>query len=288
MASIELRELLYKAVLHICAIFSIVIFLSIFVILIIESSLSITTFGFDFIFSTEWDPYEKKFGAGVFIFGSFLTTLIAVGIAVPLAIGIASFISEYAPRVLERAFAVIIELLAGIPSVVYGLWGLFFLAPLLRDYLGLPYGIGVFTTGLVLSLMILPILTSTTYETMRMVPREIREGAYALGATKLDAIVVILKASKLGILAGVILGVGRAFGETMATAMLIGGSYRFPETIFSPTYTLASIIAHEFRYAYAEALYRSAMMELALVLLLISTVFIIIARIIVRRVWQIL
>jgi len=278
-------EKLYDAFTYTSAVVCISITALMFALLITESTPSIKKFGLSFLLSTSWDPYRGVFGGGVFIFGSFLTAFLALLVSLPIAVGVALFISEYTPRALKPVFSSLIELLAGVPSVVYGLWGLMWLAPLMRSYIqpwiikhlgfipflrGEPIGVGVLTTSLVLALMILPIMSVITYESMELVPNEIREGAYALGASKGDVCILIVKSSSRSLIAGCVLGLGRAFGETMVTAMLIGGSYTLPRSLLDPAYTIASLIVHEFRYAYAEALYRSALTELALITLIIS------------------
>lgn len=299
MVNIDLDKV-YRTIIKAAGVIALLTMVLVVTMIVYESIPSMKKFSFNFITSIEWDPTRLQFGGGVFLLGSVLTTILAVVMAVPPAIGCAIFLSEYAPGRVREAISLMVEMLAGIPSVVYGLWGLYWLIPFFKSTLvplvtgifgflplfrGPFYGVGILTTSSVLGIMILPIIAVITYEVIELVPTDVREGAYALGATKSEVVLkVVLRMARPGIIAGMVLGLGRAFGETMVTAMLIGGSYEVPSSLFSPAYTLASVIAHEFRYAMAESVYRSAMMELALILLVISLLTSIVARLIVRRV----
>lgn len=286
-------DFIYDQLLNLFAFTGILMIASIITIFTLESIQSIKEFGLKFLYSVEWDPFRGEFGGLVFIYGSFIVSMIALAMAVPLSIGVALFISEYCPESIKGFSSAFIELLAGIPSVVYGLWGLTMLVPLMREHVqpalakhlgfipifkGGNTGVGILTTSMVLAIMILPIISLITYEVMSLTPNEIREAAYALGATKGEVSLLVLRGAYRSLVAGIILGLGRAFGETMVTTMLIGGSYAWPEGLFSPAYTIASLIVHEFRYAYAEPLYRSALIELALMTLAISVITSIVGR----------
>jgi phosphate transport system permease protein len=259
------------------------------------SKLSIEKFGWGFLSSTTWDPVKEEYGALPFIFGTILSSILALIIALPLSLGVAIFLSELAPRWFERVISFLVELLAGIPSVVYGLWGIFVLVPWIRTtvepslskplgftalFRGAPYGFGMLAAGLILSIMILPIIASISRDVLRSVPRNQREAAFALGATKWETTRIVLKNAKSGILGATILGLGRAIGETMAVTMVIGNRPVISLSLFDPGYTMASVIANEFTEATSD-MYISALTEIALVLFVITIIVNIFARMLV-------
>ena len=272
---------------------------AIVILMIIEmatnSRLSFEKFGFSFIWRTIWDPVAEEFGALPFIYGTAVSSIIALLIAVPVSIGVAVFLVEKAPRRLSNPILFVVQLLAAIPSVVYGLWGIFVLAPVLRDHVypvlqsafgylplfkGNPNGLGLLTAGLILSIMIVPIVTAVTTEVLRSVPGTQREAAIALGATKWEAIKIVLQNARSGIMGAVILGLGRAIGETMAVTMVIGNRPKISASLFDPSFTIASAIANEFTEATSE-IYLQALIELGLILFIVTFVINALARLLV-------
>ena len=266
--------------------------------LYIASKPAINEFGLGFITSSAWDPIDENYGALAFIFGTCISSLIAVGIATPLCLGTAFFIVEICPPSLRRIFSFIVESLAAIPSIVYGLWALFFLGPLVRDlvfpftqkYLGfLPfidgpsYGPSLLTASLVLAIMITPIITSVSVEVFKKMPALYKEGALALGATRSEMMwIAMLKPGLGGILGAVVLGLGRAFGETMAVAMVIGNKPEIVDSLFQPAATMASIIANEYAEA-TDDIHLGALSYIGLVLFVVSLFINLISRYFVFR-----
>lgn len=262
---------------------------------------ALSQFGFEFLTSSDWDPVQEKFGAAPAIFGTLVTSMLALIIATPLALGVSIFLSEYAPPWLRQPVAFFVDLLAAIPSVVYGLWGIFVLIPLLRtdvipflrDTLGLgviplfsgpSWGNSVFAAGIILAIMVLPYISSVSREVLLAVPRSQREAALALGATRWETIQkTVLPYAKSGIIGGIILGLGRALGETMAVTMLIGNKHDISSSLFAPGYTMASLIANEFTEASGD-LHLSALMAVGFVLLVVALIVNAIARWLVWRV----
>ena len=261
-----------------------------------KSALSWHAFGWKFFFQSDWDPVNDQYGALPFIYGTIVSSLLALILAVPLAIGTAVFITEMSPRCLRAPLAFITELLAAIPSVIYGLWAIFVLVPLLRQYMepalaksfgwtglfsGPPYGIGMLAAGIVLAIMIVPIISSITREVMTAVPQPQREAVLALGATRWEMIRTgVLRNARAGILGGVILGLGRALGETMAVTMVIGNRAEISHSLFAPGYTMASVLANEFSEATGD-LYLSALIEIGLALFLVTIIVNILAQVLV-------
>jgi len=260
-----------------------------------QSIPSIEKFGWDFITSTEWDPVQENYGALPFIFGTVYSSILAILIALPLSVGIAVFLSEFTPKWLESSLSMLVELLAAIPSIVYGLFGMFVLTPWLRqviepflgDHLGFlflfkgpPYGLGMLAAALILTVMILPIITAISRDVIKAIPNSQREAMYALGATKWETIKVVLAGGKSGILGASILGLGRAVGETMAVTMVIGNNPQISTSLFEPGYTMASVIANEFTEATSN-LYLSSLIEIAFLLLVLTIILNSIARLIV-------
>lgn len=248
---------------------------------------SLSKFGFRFLTRQIWDPVAEDFGALPFIYGTIVSSLVALCIAVPLSVGTALFLTELCPRWLRDTLSLLVELLSAIPSVIYGLWGIFVLSPFLRVYVepflaryfgwtglftGPKYGWGMLAAGVILAIMILPIIASITREVITAVPRVQREAALALGATKWEMLrMAVLRNARPGIFGAVILGLGRALGETMAVTMVIGNRAEIVKSLFAPGHTLASVIANEFSEAVG-ATYLSALVEMALVLFVVTLI----------------
>lgn len=249
----------------------------IFVELFNNSLDSIKAFGFDFITEDKWAPNLEKFGALPAIYGSVLSTFLAMLMAVPLAIGVAIFLSELAPAKLKTPFGVSIELLAAIPSVIYGMWGLFYFVPIIRDAFG-GVGISMLTAGIVLSIMILPFIAAVTRDAMNTTPDILKESAYALGGTKWDVIKdIVIPYAKAGIIGSFILALGRAIGETMAVTFVMGNVHRISADLTQPATSIPVTLANEFNEA-DSGLYYSSLFELSLLLLVISFTIISIAK----------
>jgi phosphate transport system permease protein len=286
-------DTIFIALMLMCAlsIFGIVVF--ILITLTVGSKLSLTQFGLKFFVHSGWDPVSGDFGALPFIAGTLETSFLALAMAVPLALGVAIFLSELCPQKLRAPISFVTELLAAIPSVVYGLWAVFVLVPLMRDHVGdvlykylgwtglfegYNLGVGVLTASIILAIMILPIISSITRDIMLAVPTSQREAVLALGATRWEMIRTgVLRNARIGIVGAVILGLGRALGETMAVTMVIGNHPEIAKSLFAPGYTLASVIANEFSEATGD-LYLSALIEIGLALFLVTIVVNAIAR----------
>ncbi len=264
--------------------------------LVMRSRLSMAKFGLGFFFRQAWDPVTGQFGALPFIYGTLVSSFLGLLIAVPLAIGVAVFLTEMCPKLLRGPLSFLTELLAAVPSVVYGLWAVFVLVPLLREDInpflakalgwtgffgGTNYGIGMLAAGVVLAIMILPVVSSLTREVMTSVPHSQREAVLALGATRWEMIRVgVLRNARIGIVGAVILGLGRALGETMAVTMVIGNRPEIAKSLFAPGYSMASVIANEFSEA-SDDLYLSALVEIGLALFLVTIVVNALARLLV-------
>ena len=264
--------------------------------LIKGSDLSLHQFGWKFFVTSDWDPVNDSFGAVPFVYGTLVSSLVALIIAVPLSLGVAVFITEMCPRSLRGILSYLTELLAAIPSVIYGLWAIFILIPLIRKYVG-PllektlgwtglftgpiYGVGMLTAGIILSIMIVPIISSITREILVAVPQPQREAALALGATRWEMIrVAVLRNARAGIFGAIILGLGRALGETMAVTMVIGNRPEIAKSLFAPGYTMASVIANEYSEATSD-LYTSALIEIGLALFIVTIIVNILAQLLV-------
>jgi phosphate transport system permease protein len=264
---------------------------------------SLTRFGLAYLTTTVWDPVHLVFGAAAYVYGTLVTTIVAVVLATPIAVGAAIYLTEFAPRWLRAPVAFLIELLAYIPSIVYGLWAIFVMVPIMRNQIepalqgsigrlpvighlfsGSPVGLDLLSGGVILAIMILPILMAISREVLLAVPPTQREAMIGLGATRWEAVSrAVLPYARPGILGGAVLGVGRAFGETMAVTMVVGNSSRdITGSLFVPGYTLASAIANQFVEADSE-IYFSAIVEVALVLLLVALVVNSVARVLIRR-----
>jgi len=250
-----------------------------------QSLESIQKFGLAFWRTELWDPVAGEFGALPFIWGTLYSSILALLISTPIAIGIAVFISELCPDVLRQPLVFLTELLAAIPSIVYGLWGIFVLVPAVRTmeaampdalrhlplFAGPPLGVGMLSAGLILAIMVIPFTSSVSREVLRSVPPAQREAAYALGATQFEAIRAALFYARTGIVGALMLGFGRALGETMAVTMVIGNNPRVSASLFAPQYTMAAVIANEFSEA-ANPLYLAALVEIGLVLFIITLI----------------
>ena len=248
-----------------------------------QSLLSIEKFGMSFWKGTTWDPVAGEFGALPFIWGTLYSAILALLLSTPIALGIAIYISELSPRTLRTPLTYLTELLAAIPSIVYGLWGIFVLVPLVRKlelwtpdvlkkfplFKGPPLGVGMLAAALILAIMVIPFSSSVAREILKNVPAAQREAAYALGATRWEAIKVAIGYGKTGIIGAVMLGFGRALGETMAVTMVIGNSPKISASLFAPQYTMAAVIANEFTEA-ADELYLHALIEIGLLLFIIT------------------
>jgi phosphate transport system permease protein len=279
-----------------CAFSILGIVLLILWMLISHSRLSLHAFGWKFFIHKVWDPNSGDFGALTFIYGTLVTSFLALCIAVPLALCVAVFIMEICPKPLRGTVAFLTELLAAIPSVVYGLWAIFVLVPIIRDqvgpvlsktlgwtgfFTGSNFGEGFLTGSIILAIMILPVISSITREVMAAVPVSQKEGVLALGATRWEMIrIAVLRNARIGIVGAVILGLGRALGETMAVTMVIGNNPQISKSLFAPGYTLASVIANEFTEATGD-LYLSALVEIGLALFLVTIIVNAIARLLV-------
>lgn len=258
---------------------------------------AIGKFGFGFLTTSTWDPVNGKFGALPFIFGTVVSSLLALMIAVPISLGVAIFLAELCPHRLRKALSFLVELLAAIPSVVYGFWGIFVLVPLLRNHIqpglskalgflpffqGPPLGFGMLAAGLVLAIMIVPTITSISREVLKAIPAIHREAAIGLGATPWDTIrYAVLPLARSGIVGAIILGLGRALGETMAVTMVIGNRAKISASLFEPGYTMASVLANEFAEADSDT-YLSALSYVALLLFGVALLLNLAARWLVR------
>ncbi len=286
----------FSALLVMCASSLFLIVLFILFILVARSAPSLKQFGWKFFARSAWDPVSGDFGALPFIYGTLATSFLALMMAVPLALGVAIFVTELCPRPLRAPISFLTELLAAIPSVVYGLWAVFVLVPIMRDQLGpflvkyfgwtrlfdgANFGVGLLTASIILAIMVLPIISSLTRDIMRAVPDSQREAVLALGATRWEMIRTgVLRNSRIGIVGAVMLGLGRALGETMAVTMVIGNHPNIGGSLFAPANTLASVIAGEFSEA-TDDMYLSALIEIGLALFLVTIVVNAIARLMV-------
>jgi phosphate transport system permease protein len=292
----EVPDFTFKAAMTACALAILGVLILIVYELVTRSALSWHAFGLKFFAGSDWDPVSEKFGALPFIYGTLVSSLLALVIAVPLSVGVAVFTTEMCPKRLRAPLSFFVELLAAIPSVIYGLWAMFVLVPMLSMYVepflgktlgwtglfsGAPYGIGMLAAGIILAIMIIPIISSITREVLMVVPQHQREGVLALGATRWEMIRVgVLRNARAGILGGIILGLGRALGETMAVTMVIGNRPEIAKSLFAPGYTMASVLANEFSEATGDT-YLSALIEIGLALFVVTIVVNALARLLV-------
>ena len=293
-----LADALFRHVTRLAAISVFSVLAAILLSLLVGSGQSLMKFGAAFIFNPEWDPVKEEFGALIPIIGTLATAAIAMLIAVPVSFGIALFLTELSPPWLKRPLGTAIEVLAAIPSIIYGMWGLFVFAPLFMEYVqpvisatlgkipgfgilfsGPPIGIGIFTAGLILSIMVIPFIAAVMRDVFDLVPPMLKESAYGLGATTWEVMwKVVLPYTKVGVIGGVMLGLGRALGETMAVTFVIGNAHRLSPSLFAPGNSIASALANEFTEAVGD-LYTSALIELGLILFLITSIVLAISKI---------
>jgi len=282
------QDKVFKTILWLGGIFFFLLLVLMFILIFKGSLLSINTFGWKFVTGKVWDPVSEKFGLLPFVLGTILTSFISLFISLPFSLSLALFLGVYYKEgFLNKFLGTTTDLLAGIPSVIYGFWGLYFLVPLIRKLemkIGVPpYGVGILTASLVLAIMITPFISSISKEVIKMVPQDLIEAGFSLGATTWEVIKkIILPYCCSGIFAGILLGFGRAFGETMAVTMLIGNSNFMPKSIFSPANTMASVIANEFTEATRDV-HLSALIQIGLWLFILSVVVNLIGSFIVRR-----
>jgi phosphate transport system permease protein len=259
-------------------------------------------FGFSFLTTQSWNPVTEVFGAAAPIYGTIVTSLIALLIAVPVGIGIAIFLTELCPASLKRPIGIAIELLAGIPSIIYGIWGLFVFAPFMQEYIqpalmgslgaipgigglfaGPPYGIGTLTAGLILAIMVLPFVTAISRDVFETVPAVLKESAYGLGCTTWEVVRnIVIPYTRVGVIGGVMLGLGRALGETMAVTFVIGNAHRISGSILAPGTTISATIANEFTEAVGD-IYTSSLIALGLILFVITFIVLAAARLMLMR-----
>ena len=276
--------------------------IAILISLVIGAYPALQKFGFGFLTSTAWNPVTNDFGAAVAIFGTLLSSFIALLIAVPVSFGIALFITQMAPSWLKRPIGTAIELLAAVPSIIYGMWGLFVFAPIFADYVqpwvtdhlgswpiigilfdGPPMGIGMFTAGLILAIMIIPFIAAIMRDVFEVVPTVLKESAYGLGSTTWEVVWnVVLPYTRVGVIGGIMLGLGRALGETMAVTFVIGNAQEINPSLFMTGSTISSTLANEFNEAVGE-MYTASLVELGLILFLITFIVLALARLMLMR-----
>ncbi|MBI3677977.1 MAG: phosphate ABC transporter permease subunit PstC [Proteobacteria bacterium] len=291
----------FRALTMLAALIVVMVFIGVLVALMQGSWPSINRFGLGFLTSQKWNSVTEQFGALGPIYGTVVTSILAMIVAVPIGIGIAIFLTEICPRPLRRPIGIAIELLAGIPSIIYGIWGLFVFAPVFQETLqpvlislfqdvpylqvlfaGPPYGVGIFTASLILSVMILPFISAVTRDVFETVPPHLKEAAYALGCTTTEVMWrVVLPFTRVGVVGGAMLALGRALGETMAVTFVIGNAHRIHASLFEMGTTISATIASEFTEADGD-LYRSAQIELALILFVITFIVLALAQLSLR------
>jgi phosphate transport system permease protein len=292
-------DFIFRSLVTLLAVGTLVLILWISYQLFDNSRDSIRAFGFGFIWARDWNPVRENFGALPFIFGTTITALIALCIAGPIGLGTAIFLSEYAPGYVRGPLSFLAELLAAIPSIVYGLWGIFVFSPwmartgmpFLKDYFGwIPifsgpsFGVSILTAGIILSIMVIPTVIAISRDVLLAVPNSQREGMLAVGATKWEAIrMAVLPFARAGVIGATILALGRAVGETMAVTMVIGNRPQITEELFRPGYTMASVIANEFNESQSP-LHTQSMIEIGLILFFVTILINIVARILVWKV----
>jgi phosphate transport system permease protein len=271
---------------------------AILVSLVMGSQATLEKYSFSFLWNAHWDPVREDFGALVPIYGTLMTSLIAMLIGVPVSFGIALFLTELSPAWLKRPLGTAIELLAAIPSIIYGMWGLFVFAPIFQAHVqpalidafgaiplfkGPPLGIGMLTAGLILSIMVIPFITAVMRDVFELVPPLLKESAYGLGSTTWEVVWrVVLPYTKAGVIGGVMLGLGRALGETMAVTFVIGNAHQVAVSLMAPGNSIASALANEFTEAVGD-IYFSALIELGLILFLITTIVLALSKLLLLR-----
>jgi len=300
---LKTTDTMFRVLTKSSAYFVLILLSAIFVSLVLGGSLAFQTFGLSFLTTEVWNPVTEKFGALAPIYGTIVTSAIAMLVAVPIAIFIAVFLTELCPMSLRRPIGIAIELLAGIPSIIYGIWGLFYFAPTLQRYVqpeliaffkpipilnglfaGPPYGIGILTSALILAMMVLPFITAVCRDVFETVPAVLKEAAYGLGWTTREVVKnVVIPYTRVGIIGGVMLGLGRALGETMAVTFVIGNAHRISESILAPGTTISATIANEFTEAVGD-IYTSSLIALGLILFFITFVVLALARLMLMRI----
>jgi len=303
LARLRKNDLFFRYLTQSSAYFVLILLTAIFASLVAGGYLAFETFGLSFLTTEVWNPVTEQFGALAPIYGTIVTSAIAMLVAVPISIGIAVFLTELCPKPLRRPIGVAIELLAGIPSIIYGIWGLFFFAPFLQRYVqpeliatfkdvpvmstlfaGPPYGIGILTSGLILAMMVLPFVTAVCRDVFETVPTVLKEAAYGMGWTTREVVKnVVIPYTRVGIIGGVMLGLGRALGETMAVTFVIGNAHRISGSIMAPGTTISAAIANEFTEAVGD-LYTSSLIALGLILFFITFVVLALARLMLLRI----
>jgi phosphate transport system permease protein len=298
-----LTDMVFRAATRASAILVLVLLGGVAISLIAGSWEALSKFGISFLTTESWNPVTENFGALAPIYGTIVTSTIAIVIAVPIGIGIAVFLTELCPRPLRRPIGIAVELLAGIPSIIYGIWGLFVFAPFLQTtiqpfviwlfkgipgldslFAGPPYGIGLLTSSLILAIMVLPFITSITKDVFDTVPAVLKESAYGIGCTTWEVTRrVTIPYTRVGIMGGVMLGLGRALGETMAVTFVIGNAHRISASLFAPGTTISATIANEFTEADGN-LYTSSLVSLGLILFIITFIILAIARYMLLRI----
>jgi phosphate transport system permease protein len=297
------RDALFHQLTRAAALGVLILLTGVIISLILGSLPAIRTFGFNFLIEERWNPVTEKFGALAAIYGTIITSFLAMLIAVPIGLLVSVFLTELCPLWLRRPIGVAIELLAGIPSIIYGIWGLFVFAPFLQGTLqpflidafgnipglsslfaGPPYGIGVLTAGLILAIMVLPFITSISREVFESVPPVLKEAAYGVGCTTWEVVrYVVLPFTRVGVIGGIMLGLGRALGETMAVTFVIGNAHRISASILAPGTTISATIANEFTEAVGD-LYTSSLIALGLILFVITFIVLACARYMLLRI----
>ena len=300
---LRVADIVFRALTRAAAIGVLIILGGVIISLIDGSVPALRAFGFNFLFEERWNPVTEKFGALAPIYGTLVTSFIAMLIAVPVGLLIAVFLTELCPMWLRRPIGIAIELLAGIPSIIYGIWGLFVFAPFLQETLqpfliatfgnipvlstlfaGPPYGIGMLTAGLILAIMVLPFVTSISRDVFDAVPPVLKEAAYGIGCTTWEVVrYVVLPYTRVGVIGGVMLGLGRALGETMAVTFVIGNAHKVSASLLAPGTTISATIANEFTEAVGD-LYTSSLMALGLILFVITFIVLAIARYMLLRI----
>jgi phosphate transport system permease protein len=300
--SLRLGDVAFAALTRSAAVFVLILLGAVFVSLIFGSWLAASKFGFGFLASQSWNPVTENFGGLAPIYGTIVTSFIAMLIAVPVGIGIAVFLTETCPPMLRRPIGTAVELLAGIPSIIYGIWGLFVFAPFLQRTLqpalidlfagvpvlsslfaGPPYGIGMLTASLILAIMVLPFITAVSRDVFATVPPMLKEAAYGVGCTRWEVVRnIVLPYTRVGIIGGVMLGLGRALGETMAVTFVIGNAHKISPSLFAPGTTISASIANEFTEAVGD-LYTSSLILLGLILFVITFIVLSCARLLLYR-----
>jgi phosphate transport system permease protein len=296
------RDTVFRNLTQAAAVIVLLILSGVIVSLIMGSLPAFQAFGFGFLTTQVWNPVTEKFGAFAAIAGTVTTSVIAMVIAVPIGMGIAIFLTELCPQWLRRPIGIAIELLAGIPSIIYGIWGLFVFAPFVQAYIeppliaifgpipglssvfaGPPYGIGTLTAGFVLAIMVLPFITSISRDVFETVPPVLKEAAYGVGCTTWEVVrSVVIPYTRVGVIGGVMLGLGRALGETMAVTFVIGNAHKISASILAPGTTISATIANEFTEAVGD-LYRSSLIALGLILFIITFFVLAAARLMLMR-----